>query len=330
MDDAARLRAATHALTHWDLDRPRIEEVSRSENVVFRVETSNGAKFVLRLHRPGYHSYDELVSEQAWTSALRAAGMDVPTPRLTRAGGGYAHVAFGDEMRYAGMLEWVDGDVMWGLIESAADPVSVAARFRALGGLMGRMHNQAAAWVRPEGFTRHALDADGLMGERPFWGRFWEAPALTSRQSREFDALRHRIFQVLRRLETGPDSYSLIHADLHPGNIVVHDEDLHVIDFDDAGFGWHVYDLAVALKNFQERPDFAGLRDALVAGYREVRPLGDATVALLPLFLLIRALATIGWISARPELGHADYLQRMVAYVHRHAATVLDRLEVGG
>ena len=30
----------------------------------------------------------------------------------------------------------------------------------------------------PAAFKRHALDADGLMGEAPFWGRFWEHPAL--------------------------------------------------------------------------------------------------------------------------------------------------------
>ena len=39
---------------------------------------------------------------------------------------------------------------------------------------MAAMHNQASAWQPPAGFKRHALDADGLMGEAPFWGPFWE------------------------------------------------------------------------------------------------------------------------------------------------------------
>ena len=40
---------------------------------------------------------------------------------------------------------------------------------------------------------------------------------------------------------------STIHADLHAGNILVRDGGVTVIDVDDAGFGWHVYELAVAL-----------------------------------------------------------------------------------
>ncbi|NJN50685.1 MAG: phosphotransferase, partial [Gammaproteobacteria bacterium] len=290
---------------------------------VLLAELQQHRRDALRLHRPGYHTFDELVSEQVWSRALSAAGIDVPVAKPTRDGAGYAEVTLHGEKRYAGMLEWVDGDVMYSLIEQAADTAAVAARFRDLGALMATMHNQAAAWVLPTGFARHRLDANGLMGHTPFWGRFWEAPALTRQERSQFADLRARIHGILEGLDTSPAHFSLIHADLHPGNIVVHGPHLHVIDFDDAGFGWHAYDLAVALKNFQGRPDFDDLRRALIEGYRTRRPLGDAAIDRLPLFLLIRALATIGWISARPELGHPEYVQTMIAYVHANATRVL-------
>jgi hypothetical protein len=35
------------------------------------------------------------------------------------------------------------------------------------------LHHQATAWDLPQGFTRHAWDADGLAGEQPFRGAFW-------------------------------------------------------------------------------------------------------------------------------------------------------------
>ena len=47
-----------------------------------------------------------------------------------------------------------------------------------------------------------------------------------------------------------PSGYSVIHADMHPGNIVVDGDRLTVIDFDDAGFGWHQYDIATALTHW--------------------------------------------------------------------------------
>jgi len=49
-----------------------------------------------------------------------------------------------------------------------------------------------------------------------------------------------------------------------------------VIDFDDSGFGWHQYDLTVALIAYQDHPDFVMFRDACIAGYRSVRAISDA------------------------------------------------------
>ena len=102
------------------------------------------------------------------------------------------------------------------------------------------IHNHATTWPLPEGFTRHALDADGFVGERPFWGRFWESPRLLPAERRRLTALRERLAPILGRFDKPPSSYSLLHADLHPGNIIVPENGngLHVIDFDDAGFGW--------------------------------------------------------------------------------------------
>ena len=125
-------------------------------------------------------------------------------------------------------------------------------------------------------------------------------------------------------VRTEPEVYSLIHADFHPNNVIVNGERLHVIDFDDAGFGWHAYDFAVALYHYQDAPNHPAIRDALLDGYRQVRPLADDTVAMIPLFLLIRSLASIGWTAARPELPlNADRTAWLMGLVDRDAAKVL-------
>ncbi len=68
MADSPWLEAAREAVEQWDLDVATIEEVSRSENVVFRVQARDGGIFVLRIHGPEYHTYEELVSEQTRTT----------------------------------------------------------------------------------------------------------------------------------------------------------------------------------------------------------------------------------------------------------------------
>ncbi len=314
---------AEQALRQWDLGPARAEQVSQSENIVFRVDAADGRRYVLRMHRPGYHSYAGLVSEQLWTAALQAAGIDVPIPRATRSGDPYGKIDISGETRFIGVLEWVDGTTMQALVAASDDVAERAAQFTALGELLARLHDQASTWAPPPAFSRPALNAAGLMGEAPIWGPFWTAAALTAAQRQHFTSLRQELHAILDGLPTGSDCYSLIHADLHPGNVVVNGERLHIIDFDDAAFGWHVYDFAVALKDYQDDPAFSSYQESLVAGYRRQRLIADEDLALIPLFLLIRTLNSIGWADARPELGHPEYGPRLAGYVEAQAERVL-------
>ena len=105
----------------------------------------------------------------------------------------------------------------------------------------------------------------------------------------------------------------MIHADLHAHNILIDRSGvLQAFDFDDAGFGWHQYDLAVVLFGLEDRPDFDAITDALVDGYRSLRPLSDEALSLLPLFLLIRRLVLISWQWDRPELGRRNGLEAYI------------------
>ena len=297
--------AAWRALANWNLRVEQVARVSVSENIVFRVQDCHGKAYVLRLHRPGYHSRAELASERMWTAALAAAGVCVPAAVPTRQGEDFAVVSVVGEQRYAGLLEWAAGTILEeALGKDGVGAVLMQGRFQALGELMAAMHNQAVAWQPPNGFARHAFDADGLMGEQPFWGRFWESPYLSAAEKRRLETLRQPIHDILTKHGKITGTYSLIHADLHPGNVVVDGARLHAIDFDDAGFGWHLYEFAVALYHYRSSPGYEALRAALIAGYRRSRPLRDEDLQLLPLFALIRSLVSIGWIAARPEHEH--------------------------
>jgi len=150
------------------------------------------------------------------------------------------------------------------------------------------------------------------MGLSPFWGPFWASPGLTAGERARFKHLRGTLHDLLSQLESGPRTYSLIHADLHPRNLVVDGERLHVIDFDDAGFGWHMHELAIGLFSYQGHPRFPEMVGAVFEGYREIRPLDAESAALLPVFLLVRALALVGWLADRPEVAKAGAARPLV------------------
>ena len=293
---------AQQALEAWGLRSCRRELFSVSENIVFRVDTGDGKALRLCLHRSSYHNLQELISERMWTRALRDYGISTPVPVPALDGNDYVLVrgSLNGEARYAGMNQWVDGETMHHIIACSDD---FAGYFRRLGKMAARIHTQASYWEPPAGFSRHSLDADGLMGLSPWWGPFWAASYLTANERVRFKHLRETVHNRLLRLGKGPDTYSMIHADLAPANLIIDGENLHIIDFDDAGFGWHMYELATGLYPYQDHPRFSEMVSAVFEGYREVRQLGAESAALLNLFLLVRALAIVGWRAARPELS---------------------------
>lgn len=301
--------AARQALAAFGIEPRSIELAGRSENITLKVE-ADGGPFALRLHRPGYNTLEELNAERVWTRALGQAGFAVPAGLTTADGRDYVAVTLeGGEVRQAGLAHWAQGQVLGKVIED--EHLDLGAWFGRLGGIAADLHTHSAAWEPPAGFARRTLDADGLMGEWPSWGPFWEHAALSPGEQALMAAARARLHAALAALPRDPGHWGMIHADLHHGNLLIDGEALAVIDFDDAAFGWYLYDLAVALTHHQSLANFAELQGALMAGYRARRPLSDEDEARLPMFLLVRRLAVIGWLHQRPEIDAAAYIAEM-------------------
>jgi Ser/Thr protein kinase RdoA (MazF antagonist) len=226
------------------------------------------------------------------------------------------------ERRLAGMAHWTEGRLLSHVLAETSDPATIEDYFAQLGALTASMHNQASAWQPPPGFRRHALDSDGLMGEAPHWGPFWEHRSLSAAERRLLLEARAHMREQLSRLSRDPSVYSLIHADMHPGNILVNGDRLTVIDFDDAGFGWHQYDIAVVLTYWQSKSNAVEIERAFLGGYRATRPVSDEALTSIPMFRLIRWMASIGWFHQRPELEPSPVFEERKAWVLEQCAAL--------
>jgi Ser/Thr protein kinase RdoA (MazF antagonist) len=317
--------AAHAALKFFPVEPGDLTLIAMTENVTFKVtDRQDGGAYVFRLHRPGYHTLDELDSEHAWIRALDEAGVEVPKSVAARDGRIYVPVTIAatGERRFAGMARWTEGRLLLDVLVETADQRTVESYFAQLGVLVAAMHNQASAWRPPPHFTRHHLDADGLMGDAPHWGPFWEHRSLSAAERGLLLDARARMHAWLAGLGKEASGYSLIHSDMHPGNILVDGERLTVIDFDDAGFGWHQYDIAVVLTYWQSKPNAAAIERAFLDGYRTLRPLPDAALAAIEKFRLIRWMASIGWFHQRPELKSPAVFEERKAWVLEQCAAL--------
>ena len=302
------------ALRSWGKRAREIRLIKMRENAVFRIVDQHGSAFAVRVHRAGNHSDVALRSELQWMDALQGAGLEVPTIVPTADGRLFvdAAVASSPESRQVDLLEWIDGCQL-GTSEGGlgGELRDVERTYRTVGDIMARLHNQATVWPLPDGFQRPNWDAEGLVGERPLWGRFWDLATLTTDERNLLLLARGRIRQELDGLalrDGGDRRYSLIHADFVPENLLLSaDGTVRLIDFDDSGFGWHLFDIATALYFIQDAPQFDAAKDSLLAGYREQRDLPHAVLDKLPVFMAARGFTYLGWVHTRPgsEEGRA-------------------------
>ena len=314
---AERLQAlAKTALASWGVEDCEPEIVKYRENAVFRVQAADGHDAVLRVHRHGYHSDAALRSELAWMKALHAEGIDVAAVIPSATGEWFETVrAEGvPEPRQVDMLTWMPG-IPIGTLEEGLNPAihDVHTVFVGVGRLCARLHNQTEAWTLPAGFTRHAWDREGLVGPEPLWGRFWEAAVLGTEERNLIERARATAREALSAYGRSPRRYGLIHADFNLDNMLFDGDRVIPLDFDDCGFGWHLFDLATVWTIYHGSELAEAIRAGVVDGYRRERDLPDEELAHMPLLELGRAFSYLGWVHTRSETASAQSLAREVA-----------------
>lgn len=318
-EQTTRLRLfVVEALKHWGVTGCEPELLKYRENAVYRVKAPDGRPAALRIHRHGYHSDAELRSELIWMQALKADGIDVPDVIPTRDKALFATVAVNEipEPRQVDMLEWLEGEPFGSLENGLSKAITdVHAAYVSVGQLAAHLHMHTESWSPPSDFVRHAWDIDGLVGEQPFWGRFWELQSLSTSERLLIEKARTRARQDLWAYGQAPHSFGLIHADLLTDNMILGKNRIKVLDFDDCGFGWHLFDLATILLFLRSEDTYDRILNAVIKGYRSVRDLPDEQLDHLPLFLLVRSLTYLGWIHTRYETSAAKELAPMLTEI---------------
>jgi Ser/Thr protein kinase RdoA (MazF antagonist) len=295
-----RLQAlAETALGHYDLPAGcSVEMINLSENATYRVDDPGGRRWALRVHREGYHSKNAIASELAWLAALREDGA-VITPVAVPGKDGELIQLVSHELlprpRHVVMSDWETGE------EPSEDAHNLQEWFEILGETAARMHDHVRNWRKPDYFERLTWDFETSLGATPHWGSWRDGMGLTPEIEALFGETVDLIGRRLERFGKGPDRFGLIHCDMRLANLLIDGDVTKVIDFDDSGFSWLLYDCATTVSFFEERPEVPGLLAAWVKGYRTVRDLAAEDEAEIQTFVMLRRLLLVAWIGSHSE-----------------------------
>lgn len=293
-DHESYARAALAAYGR-EVDSP-LRLLSLSENATYLVD--DGDPMVLRVHRPGYHSLDGIRSELHWMAALREQA-GVQTPELIPARDGRDVVA----AEVNGNTLHVDAVTLISGCTAEEQPDVVG--FDELGRITAAMHDHVQQWTAPQYFTRFRWDIDATLGGQARWGNWRHAPGLTAADEAVVERAAADVGRRLTEFGCGTDRFGLIHADLRMANLMVDPADasrsITVIDFDDCGWSWYLFDLAAVVSFIEDTPEAERMIADWLRGYLEVRDMPVAHLEMIPTLVMLRRLMLTAWVAS-----HAD------------------------
>jgi Ser/Thr protein kinase RdoA (MazF antagonist) len=262
---------AWRALESYDVSVARLRFYGEHSNILYTVDDTGGHRFVLKVMRPGDHALPELLAAADWHRKINRRAPEL-CMRLVPSCSGENVVTVDavevDETRYCALYEWVPGMPLYRRLSRPG-----AWKW---GRLAAGLH-QATTRAYPPGELAALRTASPLMTWDTVF--YWDAEVLFDAPHRRwisgarrdtFRAATDHVQSVLDELFAGASAPTLIHADLHPDNVRVHNGTLTALDVEDVMWGYPVQDVAIALLYIRNRADYPQLLSSFREGYESV------------------------------------------------------------
>ena len=307
-----RLRIlAILGLTHYDLQDPQLTYHGFETNLLYRVTTAVGERFMLRLAYPGWRTLADLTAEALWLTAL-SQDTDIPVPTVlpTRDGELVLSITSPEvpDVWPMTLMRYVPGRLLGHYL--------TPANLEKMGLLFARLHQHGKSWTPPANFTQRRfnhwlsrdepdlISSDGCTHVNPRHGVNQVAISHIGRTW--IDRMIASVEGAYQELD--PSDLRVIHCDLWHDNIKLHQGMLYPFDFEDTVWGYRAHDIAMAMLDLLETVGevrYLDLLGAFQRGYQSLLPWPEARIEP---FQIGRLLWKINWVARH----HPDYLAGMI------------------
>ena len=313
--------AADFAGAQYDLPGPlECSLVNRGFNDTFAVHAPSHGRFLLRLSGKRRRGPADVEGETAFLAHLDAAGVPVAAALPTRDGALFTAAALPEGPRPAVLFRHAEG---------RAPQLDAPEDARVQGVTLARIHDAADSFPGREA-GRYRLDLDHLLHRQI--AAVSELDALAGEAREALAGLASRLAARVAALDGL--GWTRCHGDCHGLNARIatagpQTGEATFFDFDDGGFGFLAYDLAVHL---WAQVSFGRQRIAMwhafIDGYRSVRPIAPADFDAVHLFVPIRHIWLMGEMAGRLDEWGSEgmstaWLDRQVEFLRSWEAKKL-------
>lgn len=258
----------------------RLFPLNSYENRVYRIGVEGGDAIVAKFYRPGRWSDAAIEEEHRFTEELAENEIPVVAPLCIS----------GHTLHHCGPFRVSVSPYRGGRAPELDDH----ALLLQLGRLIARIHLQGETKAfahRPMiDINTYGLASHDFLLERGF---------IPDELQQVYASVAGHLFEDIRTaFDRARDARSIrLHADFHPGNVLVAGEQLHIVDLDDARTGPAVQDLWMFLSG--DRDEQAPQLARLLEGYEEFRSFDARELHLVEALRTLRIMHYAAWLARR-------------------------------
>lgn len=258
----------------------RLLALNSYENRVYQVGIENGPALVAKFYRPGRWDDNAILEEHEFSSELAALDIPVVAPLTVNGLSLHKHEHFRLSISpcHGGRSPDLDNSEL----------------LRQLGRLIARihLHGETAAFRHRPGIDIESFGyaSSEYLLEHEFIPLELEAV---------YEGIVEHLFDGIEACFARAGNIRLIrlHGDFHPGNVLVQEARLHIVDLDDARTGPAVQDLWMFLSGdrHEQTPQLSTLLD----GYQEFRMFNPGELNLIEGLRTLRIMHYAAWLARR-------------------------------